>query len=178
MGKKRRKIKILTPLGQTKDGQIVYGGVFKFYDTIGVPLSVMLASLQDRGMIPCLLSFARDAMEAGWKKQTVLSRLEEAVIDTYGRDHWAEVKTRLDVVLGPPEATKSDTAIDNNDQRELHAAAEYQGSELRADQAPSLMSDNSRDRFYNSKISPFFVSSNLIGLLRRLVMRVRKYIFG
>ena len=77
-------------VGKTEDGKIVYSGVFKFYETHGLPLDIILEGLRDKSGIPCWVLFHRESLKAGMKHARILSKLDEAISDVYGsefRDH-------------------------------------------------------------------------------------------
>ena len=72
-------------------------GVFKFYDTTGVPLTVVFDYLKDKNIKPCWVSFIEEAKKSGWQNKTILSRLEESIIDTYGKEYWEKIRSKLDL---------------------------------------------------------------------------------
>jgi hypothetical protein len=80
-------------------GREVLTGVFKFYDTVGLPISVVLGVFHAQGKQPCWNSFYSDALKSGWKKETIFSRLEEGIVDIYGKEYWTVVKEKLSVVV-------------------------------------------------------------------------------
>ena len=82
-------------VGITPEGKLVMGGVFKFYDTKGMPLPILFMLMQDNNMIPQPLMFYDDATKGGWKHKTIMSKLEEAYCDSYGKMFWESVKPRL-----------------------------------------------------------------------------------
>lgn len=88
---KKQDSDLLKPIGVTVDGKIVVSGVFKFYETEGLPLDMVLYLLVERGRIPCWISFYREAHKAGMKHERIVGKLEEALADTYGRDFKKEV---------------------------------------------------------------------------------------
>ena len=50
--------------GKTVDGFTVVTGVYKFYETNGMPLDVLFETLRNRKMTPDWLSFMLEAVEA------------------------------------------------------------------------------------------------------------------
>ena len=81
---------MLVIVGETVDGKTVYAGVYKFYETHGLPIDIILEALRDKNAIPCWVSFHREARMAGMKHTRILSKLDEALSDVYGpefRDH-------------------------------------------------------------------------------------------
>lgn len=70
-------------------------GVYRFYETTGVPLDVILEVLRDRGMMPCWSLFLLEAVEAGMDVGRALSKLETAISDSYGAELAGYVGKRL-----------------------------------------------------------------------------------
>jgi alanyl-tRNA synthetase len=67
--------------------------VFPFVDTHGIPLDVVLDKLREHGLMPDWLEFYESAVKAGWHRERVVHRLEEAVGDVYGpefREAWSK----------------------------------------------------------------------------------------
>lgn len=91
-----KKLDINT-IGETIDGRIVVANLFFLYDTLGMPLADVIDRLIDADIQPCWTSFYRDAKNAGWKDKTILSRLEEGILDTYGTDYWEQVQLRFEL---------------------------------------------------------------------------------
>lgn len=61
----------------------VVSEIFKEYDTLGLPLSEILCILKRNNMIPCWLSFYREATMAGWKRKTILNLIKEGITDSF-----------------------------------------------------------------------------------------------
>ncbi len=81
---------MLTRVGQTVDGKAIYSGVYKFFETHGMPLDILIGMMREKNSIPCWVSFHREARAAGMKHARILSKLDEALSDVYGtefRDH-------------------------------------------------------------------------------------------
>ncbi len=81
---------MILQVGKTTDGRGVVVGIYRYYETHGIPLDVLLEALRDKGYIPDWRAFVQEALAAGMKKSRVLSMLEPALADVYGgafRDH-------------------------------------------------------------------------------------------
>ena len=81
---------MLIILGKTKDGKNVVAGVYKVFETHGLPLDILLSILAEKNSVPCWMSAHREALAAGMKHERILAKLEEALSDAYGpefRDH-------------------------------------------------------------------------------------------
>lgn len=86
----------LRVVGQTTDGKVVVEGVYRFFETHGLPLDVLLDRLRSRGIIPSWLSFYDEARKAGMKHERILSKLSESLGDVYGPSFRDVVIKRLD----------------------------------------------------------------------------------
>lgn len=82
--------------GYTTDGKVVIKGIFRFFETTGLPLDVIIHSLKDRDCIPSWYDYFLEAKAAGIPPERIKSRLEEAILDVYGRKYWEGVKERLE----------------------------------------------------------------------------------
>lgn len=54
---------------------------FVFVDTHGIPLSIMVQLIQDKGDQVDYLGFYLSAIKAGWNPKTAAARIREAQID-------------------------------------------------------------------------------------------------
>jgi len=82
-------------VGITLEGKRVVGGVFPALDRHGLPLLIIVERLQDAN---CLLDWTDlflSALQAGWNPSTMLARIEETLLDVYGRTYCNAVLTRL-----------------------------------------------------------------------------------
>ena len=81
------------------EGQKVLSGIFEFYDSKGIPLSDIFDHLKSKDLVPCWVSFVRSSKTSGWKKRTLISRLKEAIVDSYGLNFWNEIQEKLKIVI-------------------------------------------------------------------------------
>jgi hypothetical protein len=72
-------------------GREVVNGLVKFYDTSGLPLSDIFNYCQEKGYQPCWISFIEECRNQGWGNKTIRTRLEESVLDVYGKEYWNAV---------------------------------------------------------------------------------------
>lgn len=75
---------MLKLVGKTESGTLVLSGVFKVYETLGIPLDAIFDCLKERNAIPDWLCFYVEAVGAGMKHDRILSKLEPAISDSYG----------------------------------------------------------------------------------------------
>lgn len=83
-------------VGRTTDGRNVVTGVYRFFETHGLPLDVVLEILYKRDCIPDWAAFRREALLAGMKHSRIVARLHECISDVYGVEMRDEVVRRLD----------------------------------------------------------------------------------
>ena len=86
---------MLTQTGVTSEGKKVVSGVYRCFETLGVPLDVLLSILADEFVIPDWLALFDEAVGAGMKPGRVFAKIEEAAADAYGADFCVQVMLRL-----------------------------------------------------------------------------------
>lgn len=77
----------------TSDNKPLLKGVYKTYETIGLPLDILFECIKNKGAMISWYHFYREAYAAGMSHERILSKLEEAVSDVWG-------KTFCDTVIG------------------------------------------------------------------------------
>jgi hypothetical protein len=60
-------------VGKTIDGKNVVDGVFFMKDSEGLPLDLIIEELKSKNIVPCWVSYAKDALKAGWKIKKIKS---------------------------------------------------------------------------------------------------------
>jgi hypothetical protein len=86
---------VLIQSGTTQDGRTVVRGVYRLYETEGLPLDVIFDALIAHNSIPDWTAFVVEAELAGMKKDRILSKLDTAIVDTYGTEMRDVVTRRL-----------------------------------------------------------------------------------
>jgi hypothetical protein len=86
---------LLNVTGKTTDGKKVVGGVYRFYETHGLPLNIIFQILLDQGSVPDWLDIYDAALAAGMKHKRILAKLEPDIDDSYGYDFRVAVIERL-----------------------------------------------------------------------------------
>lgn len=84
--------------GTTPEGHPVYGGVFRFYETHGLPLDVVFDLIKQRGGYVDWLDYYLDARKAGMKHERIISKLDETISDSFGPEVRDYVIKRMDVL--------------------------------------------------------------------------------
>lgn len=82
-------------VGKTSDGQFVVAGVFKMYDTIGLPLDILFCECAKDKIMPSWNHFYEEATKSGWKHKTIISRLSETIFEAWGKEFRDTVIDRL-----------------------------------------------------------------------------------
>ena|SRR5579885_1614453 len=100
----RRKSKTgLSQTGITPEGKRVMNGVYKYYETHGLPLDVLFTVFIRKDWIPDWISFYQEARAAGMEHSRILSKLEEAISDSFGKE-WSDlVILKLNQIFGSQE---------------------------------------------------------------------------
>ncbi len=93
-----RKKQLIRQVGVTTEGKPVVAGIYRFCETVGLPLVDALFVLDQQGQVPCWESYYKEALDAGMKHARILSRLKEAMADTYSPEFLGVVIERLDDV--------------------------------------------------------------------------------
>lgn len=92
---------MFTQVGVTNDDTKVFSGVFKFFETHGMPLDELLQLLKERNHLPSWLHFYDEARAAGMKHDRILSKLDPAISDVYGPKYRDAVLGRLSTLRTP-----------------------------------------------------------------------------
>jgi len=97
--KKRKNKRKISISGKTEDNQHVLSGVFLFVGTLGLPLTDVLFKCKESGFVIDWINFYEDALKDGYKSQTVLSKIEEAVVDVFGKKYKDNLLKRLNYYI-------------------------------------------------------------------------------
>jgi hypothetical protein len=107
VNKKHKKYDYLHIIGETKfdnngiSRQVIGGcGLFKFVDSLGYPLDLLLEQLEEEKCIIDWVGFVCEALRCGWNKKTILSKIIESVNGVYKEEGFAEkIITVIDYLL-------------------------------------------------------------------------------
>jgi hypothetical protein len=98
--KKKSKAKsLLFQTGITSDDKKVMGGLYSCYETHGLPLDMLLSCCISNNWMPDWIDFYLAALAAGMKHCRILSKLEEAVSDSFGKEFCDVVISKLDIMF-------------------------------------------------------------------------------
>lgn len=82
---------------KTTDYKFVIRGVFKLFQTEGVPLDIIFEFLILNNCIPDWLDLVQEMKSSGMKFSRILSKLDSAIVDTYGPEIRDIVISRLKI---------------------------------------------------------------------------------
>lgn len=83
----------------TEGGIQIVSGVFRVFDTCGLPLDIVFDLCRQKNLMPSWIHFYEDAINQGWKVETIFNRLEINISDVYGKPFWLEVEKRLELYI-------------------------------------------------------------------------------
>lgn len=107
----KKKKSPLKQTGITPEGAPVYAGVYKFYETHGLPLDSILTVFQERGWVPDWADLYLGAMAAGMQHDRIISKLEQDISDSFGKEWTDAVILRLNKIFGQNDERKILTNI-------------------------------------------------------------------
>jgi hypothetical protein len=77
----------------------VMSGIYKFYETHGLPLDVIFSLFIEKGYVPDWIDLYKSAKNAGMKHDRIISKLEESISDSYGKEFCEKVISVLDSIF-------------------------------------------------------------------------------
>lgn len=95
--KKSKSIIYIT--GYTEDNQMVVGGVWSLYETHGLPLDIIFDVCIERKWIPGWIDLYKEMKKSGMEHSRILSKLEEAINDSFGKEYGDTVISRLESIF-------------------------------------------------------------------------------
>lgn len=90
---------LFTQTGITADDKPVIAGTYSFYETHGLPLDVIFQGFIEKGWMVDWIDFYKSGALAGMKHERILSKLEEAICDSFGKEFSNEVISRLEQIF-------------------------------------------------------------------------------
>jgi len=86
---------MLPVVGKTPEGFLVVTGVYKFFETHGMPLDALFAVLIEHKLMPSWIDFYDAAKRGGMQHDRIVSKLDPAIVDVYGAEFRDQVFDRL-----------------------------------------------------------------------------------
>jgi len=72
--------------GKTTEGKFCYGEIFKFSDTYGLPLDMILEELEKENGVVDWEQYYKDAKKAGWRKDTIIKKIKMDITNSDLKD--------------------------------------------------------------------------------------------
>jgi hypothetical protein len=98
------KKSLLKFIGITENGNMVFGGIYECYETHGLPLDIIIASIIDKGHIPgfydCICSMKKK-INSKRQQSIIKSKLTTAIMDSmrYNHSQINEIESKIDKCL-------------------------------------------------------------------------------
>ena len=83
---------------KTIDNKLVLGNSFIFMSTLGLPFDILLDEIYSKGFVIDWVEFCQKALNDGWKKKTILSKLNEAIY-VFDKEYSNELLKRVELIL-------------------------------------------------------------------------------
>lgn len=91
----------ITVIGETTDGKEVVDGIWKTFETHGLPLDIILTLCIRKNWVPDWITLYKQMKNSGMEHGRILSKLEEAVSDSFGKEFCDVVLSRLEQIFKP-----------------------------------------------------------------------------
>lgn len=93
-----KKSEIIYQIGLA-DNKIIVGGIWKMFETHGLPLDTIFSLCLQRDWIPCWITLYKDMLASGMKHDRIISKFEESISDSFGKAFGDEVIFRLNKIF-------------------------------------------------------------------------------
>ena len=87
------RIRLIQVVGKTTEGQLVLSGLYKYFETTGLPLSIIFEYIKNKNMVPSWNHLYKEMVRAGMNRDRIISRLSLDIFDVYGKEY-------RDIILG------------------------------------------------------------------------------
>lgn len=82
-------------VGKTTDDRLVVDGIWTCFETHGLPFDILFDICLQRGWVPDWSRLLRQMVDSGMAQDRAISKLREAISDTFGPCFCHEVLARL-----------------------------------------------------------------------------------
>ena len=89
--------------GYTEDNRQVIQGVFKYVETRGIPLEIIITVFDQQGLVIDWIDFYEQSQKCGWLIKTTINKIEAALLDTKGKEYTDIILDRLKFYIGQPK---------------------------------------------------------------------------
>lgn len=101
----KKKLNPIHTIGETTDGKKVVDGIWKTYETHGLPLDILFTLCIRKEYIPDWISLYKQMLHSKMEHSRILAKLEEAINDSFGKEFCDVVISRLDQIFKEPAPT-------------------------------------------------------------------------
>lgn len=89
----------LIQVGITSDNKPVISGIYKTYETCGISFDVILSLCLSKGWMLDWILLYKECLDGGIEHTRILSKLEESISDTFGKELSDVVISRLETIF-------------------------------------------------------------------------------
>jgi len=93
-----KKNNLFTIVGKTSDGKDLVEGIWKVYETYGLPLDSIFDVCIRKNWMPDWITLYIQMVTSGMEHGRILSKLEEALNDSFGKEFGTVVISTLDKI--------------------------------------------------------------------------------
>lgn len=86
-------------IGQTTDNRYIVSGVYRFSETYGVPLFILLEWLEKKHLVIAWIEYVKEALNAGMNIKNIIAKIEEFLLDFSGKEMADHVVSKLELFL-------------------------------------------------------------------------------
>lgn len=92
------KASIIKIIGKTTNEKFIVDGIWKCFETHGLPFDVLFEICIHRNWIPDWTLLYNQMLSSKMEKERILSKLAEAISDSFGKSFCDEVLKRLEKI--------------------------------------------------------------------------------
>jgi len=89
----------ITIVGETSDGKKLVDGIWKLFESHGLPLDTIFTICISKNYMPDWISLYIQMVASGMKHRRIISKLEESINDSFGKDFCDVVIFRLEQIF-------------------------------------------------------------------------------
>src|SRR5271165_4249075 len=102
MSKKKPKNHIIF-VGETSDGKKLVDGIWKTFETHGLPLDIIFTICISKNWMPDWIALYTQMVASGMEHSRIISKLEEAINDSFGKEFCEVVIFKLNQIFNQQE---------------------------------------------------------------------------
>lgn len=90
---------MLEVVGTTEDGKKVVAGLYRVYESHGLPFVVIFGAMERLNAVPDWCALVREALSAGVKLDRIVGKIADPVSDVWGPEFRDHVTTTLGLAI-------------------------------------------------------------------------------